>query len=59
MKTINEQCGLTEIYQHDIDEKTHKCKKCNKDISELLGGLKICSVIGTEEVAKFRDYDER
>lgn len=43
MITYNEQLGLTEVYQHDIDDKTEKCKKCHKPVKELFGGLKLCA----------------
>ena len=59
MGKLNELYGLTEVYQHDINDTTHKCKKCYKTIEELNGALKLCPVMGAEEVAKFRDYDER
>lgn len=58
-QALNEKYKLTEIYHHDIDDKTKKCKKCHKNISELIGRIKLCPVIGVEEVARFRDYDER
>lgn len=59
LKSTNERLGLTEIYQHDIDEATQACKKCNTKVEKLLGGLKLCPVIGSAEVAQFRDYEER
>lgn len=55
--TLNEKYGLTEIYHCDFDDKTGVCKKCHKPPTP--GALKLCAVIGKEEVARFRDYDER
>lgn len=59
MGEINKQLGLTEVYQHDFEDNSKRCKKCHKPLAELVGELKLCPVIGKEEVAKFRDYDER
>lgn len=59
MGKINQQLGLDKIYQHDFDDKTGKCKKCHQHYKKLLGGLKLCPVIGKEEVARFRDYETR
>lgn len=59
MGKLNELYGLTKVHQHDIDDDTHKCKKCHKSVEELNGSLKLCPIIGAEEVAQFRDYDER
>lgn len=56
--TPNQKYGLTEIYQHDLDEN-EVCKKCHQSISELAGTTKLCPVIGMEEVARVRDYDNR
>jgi hypothetical protein len=55
MGEINKQLGLTEIYQHDFDDHSKRCKKCHKTLDDLMGGLKVCAVIGREEVARFRD----
>lgn len=57
--TLNKKYGLTKIYQHNFDDKTSKCKKCHKSAKQLEGTTKLCGVIGLEEVAQFRDYDER
>lgn len=58
-KTLNKKYGLTEIYQHDFDDKSGKCRKCHINHLKLRGELKLCSVIGKEEVARFRDYESR
>lgn len=42
-----------------MDDKSGKCKKCHQTVEELQGELKLCPVIGKEEVSKFRDYEER
>lgn len=54
--TLNKKLGLTEIYQHDLAENA-VCKKCHRHVTDLK--LKVCPVIGKEEVARFRDYEER
>lgn len=59
MGQLNTAYGLTKTYQHDIDDKTKKCKKCREHVSKLEGTTKLCPVMGPEEVAQFRDYDER
>lgn len=52
-QTINEILGLTESYQHDIDEETRKCAKCNKPVEDLK--KKVCPVVGSEE---FHSYGQ-
>lgn len=47
---MNTKYGLTEIYQHDLNG-AGVCRKCHKHVSSLK--LKICQVIGREEVARF------
>jgi hypothetical protein len=56
MATMNEKYGLSKVYQHDLADNGI-CKKCHKHVSKL--ELKTCEVVGEEEVAKFRDYNER
>lgn len=56
-KRLNAQYGLTEVYQHDLDDKSQTCEKCHRNVEELIGGLNICSVIGKQEVEKFRHYE--
>jgi len=48
---LNKQLGLTENYQHDIDDKTRQCKKCHKAITEI--ELKVCPVVGADEFARY------
>lgn len=54
MGKLNKLYGLTKVYHCDLDDKTQCCKKCHKHIYELIGQLKLCAVIGKEEVANFR-----
>lgn len=57
--TLNELYGLTGVSSHNLNNKTYRCKKCGKHIKELEGETKLCGIIGREEVAQFRDYDNR
>jgi len=54
---LNKKYGLTKAYHHDLDEKG-VCKKCHRPVRELEGKLKLCSVIGREEVSNLRNPDE-
>lgn len=58
MVSLNEEIGLTETYQHDFDDDTRRCKKCHRTVENLVGQLKLCPVIGSEEVANFIDRED-
>jgi hypothetical protein len=51
---MNEKYGTTEPYHHDFNG-AGVCKKCHKPVAKLK--LKVCAVIGLEEVAQFRDVE--
>lgn len=51
----------TKTYEHNF-AKDGICNKCHKNLRQLIKmdiSLTMCPVIGKEEVAEFRDYDER
>lgn len=56
MTKLNKRYGLTEIYHCDINDMTGRCRKCGQKPKQ--GDVKLCAVIGKEEVANFRVGDD-
>lgn len=56
MTAADKQDDKPKSYEHEADDTGH-CKKCRQHRS--VWAMNVCPVIGEEEVARFRDYEER
>lgn len=51
---MNENYGCTKPHQHEFENDL--CKKCRKHVKDLK--LKLCAVIGKDEMAEYRWNNE-